>query len=122
MDDWADDSNWDDWSNYQLDSDGTWIECDLDNGYWADDDHTWINLKPKANADSAGQGASLLQQQAAVRSQDASTVGTSLIEHSRRVLRMVEDVAPQASTVLDTNGQPTQLNGGAVEFQWGTGK
>lgn len=105
-----------------MDSDGTWTECDWNNGYLGEDGHTWISIKPKANADSAGRGASLLQQQGAVRAQDTPAVGTSLIKHSRRATRMVDDVAPQAITVLDNNGQLTQLNGGAVEFQWGEGK
>ena len=63
---WSEDSYWGEWPSHQLNPVGTWAECDWDNGYLGEDGFAWINLKPNAAADNAGQGASLLQQQAAV--------------------------------------------------------
>ena len=103
-----------------MNTDGAWTECDYNNGYLGDDGYTWSNLKALAAPGNAGQGASLLQQQAAVQQQVGTTVrpGASLIRNSRSLTRTAGDIAPQGNTVLDTNGQPTQLNGGADDFQW----
>ena len=112
----------DDWSNYQLTSDGTWMAIDWDNGWLGDDGHTWINPKPASNTD-AGQGAPLAhQQQSAVRSPPPGA-GTTPVRQGRQstVKKQVQDVAPAANTVLDNNGQLIQLNADAVEFQWGVG-
>ena len=47
--------------------------------------------------------------------------GTTRIRNSRNstATKVAGDIAPQGNTVLDTNGQPIQLDGGA-EIQWGS--
>ena len=110
---------WDeeDWSNYQLQSDGNWLAKDWDNGWLGDDGVTWVNPTSDANTDA--QAAAGLQGQMSTVRAPPPGAGSTLVRQGRSLTK--KDIAPAANQVLDSNGQLIQLSANADEFQWGVG-